>query len=87
MKKAWAFWRTVAGCAALSGAVFLTYMFFSGGMCQAALEFAEACTLQTRAQALRTNWQSALLFLPVALAIGAILGMRLAARARQETQS
>lgn len=72
------FWAHVAGGAALSGAVFLTYMFFSGGICRAALEFAPACTLESRWQALWLNWEGALFLLPVALCVGALVGIRVA---------
>ena len=70
------FWAHVAGGAAPSGAVFLIYMYFSGGICRAALEFAPACTLETRWQALLLNWEGALFLLPVALCVGALVGMR-----------
>ncbi|MFN3608518.1 MAG: hypothetical protein ACK4Y9_05590 [Hyphomonas sp.] len=72
------FWANIAGGAALSGAVFLIYMFFSGGICRAALEFAPACTLESRWQALLLNWDSALLLLPLALCVGALVGLRMA---------
>lgn len=70
------FWVNVAAGAALSGAVFLIYMFFSGGMCRAALEFAPACTLESRWQAMWLNWESSLFLLPIALCVGALVGMR-----------
>ena len=79
------FWINVALGAGLSGTVFLVYMFFSGGMCRAALEFAPACTLESRWQAFLMNWESALFLLPIALCIGAIVGMRVAARQGRET--
>ena len=69
----------------LSGSAFVIYMFFSGGMCRAALEFAPSCTLESRWQAFLLNWESALFFLPIALCIGAIVGMRVAARQERDT--
>lgn len=72
------FWANIAGGAALSGTVFVIYMFFSGGICRAALEFAPACTLESRWQALLLNWDSALLLLPLALCVGALVGLRMA---------
>lgn len=79
------FWINVAIGAGLSGAVFVVYMFFSRGMCRAALEFAPACTLESRWQAFLLNWESALFFLPIALCIGAVVGMRTARRKGKET--
>lgn len=84
MKGALRFWGNVISAALLSGVVFMTYMFFSGGMCRAALEFADACTLQSRWQAMVLNWQSALMFLPIALAVGAVIGIRITRRERKE---
>ena len=79
------FWINVAIGAGLSGSVFVIYMFFSRGMCRAALEFAPSCTLESRWQAFLINWDSALFFLPIALCIGAVVGMRLEARKGRET--
>lgn len=83
MRRMLRFWINIVVGAALSGAVFILYMFFSGGMCQAALEFAPSCTLESRWQALRLNWESALFLLPLALCIGALGGMRMAQRKKR----
>lgn len=78
MPGAFRFWANVAGGAALSGTIFMVYMFFSAGICRAALEFAPACTLESRWQALWVNREGALFLLPIALCIGALVGMRVA---------
>lgn len=80
------YWTHVLLAAAFSGSVFFAYIFFSGGLCRAALEFSDSCTLATRWQALLIHWKTALLFLPVAIFVGAVAAMRIMQREKRDAE-